>query len=46
MIRLFGRPKNFDTFIPEKNHKSKVKQHARRTRYQSSDFELWKKSAF
>ena len=40
MIRLFGHSKNFDTFIPEKNHKSKVKQHARRTRYQSSDFEL------
>jgi len=40
MIWLFGHSKNFDTFIPEKNHKSKVKQHTRRTRYQSSDFEL------
>ena len=39
MIRLFGCCKNFDTFIPEKNHKTKVKEHARRTRYQSIDFE-------
>jgi len=39
MIRLFGHPKN-DTFIPKKNHKSKVKQHARRTCYQSIDFKL------
>jgi len=39
MIRLFGHAKNFDTFVPEKNHKSKVKEHARRTRYQSIDFE-------
>jgi len=39
MIRLYGCAKNFDTFIPEKNHKSKVKEHAWRTRYQSVDFE-------
>ena len=39
MIRLFGCAKIFDTFIPEKNHKTKVKQHARRTRFQSADFE-------
>jgi len=39
IIRLFGRAKNFDTFVPEKNHKSKVKEHARRTRFQSADFE-------
>jgi len=39
MIRLFGCAKNFDTFIPEKNHKTKVKQHARQTRFQSADFE-------
>ena len=39
MIRLFGCVKNFDTFVPEKNHKSKVKEHARRTRFQSIDFE-------
>jgi len=39
MIWLFGCAKNFDTFVPEKNHKSKVKEHARRTRYQSIDFE-------
>jgi len=39
MIQLFGCAKNFDTFIPEKNHKSKVKEHARRTHYQSIDFE-------
>jgi len=25
MIRLFGCAKNFDTFIPPKNHKTKVK---------------------
>ncbi len=35
MIQLFGFAKDFDTFIPEKNYKSKVKEHARRTRYQS-----------
>jgi len=40
MIWLFGCTKNFDTFIPEKNHKSKVKENARRTHYQSIDFEL------
>jgi len=40
MICLFGRAKNFDTFAPEKNHKSKVKEHARRTRFQSIDFEF------
>jgi len=40
MIWLFGHAKNFDTFIPEKNHKSKVKEHARRTRFQSIDFEF------
>ena len=39
MIRLYSCAKNFDTFIPEKNHKSKVKKHAQRTRYQSVDFE-------
>jgi len=31
--------KKFDTFIPEKIHKSKVKEHTRRTRYQSINFE-------
>jgi len=31
MIQLFGCTKNFDTFIPEKNHKSKVKENPRRT---------------
>jgi len=39
MIWPFGCAKNFDTFVPEKSHKSKVKEHARRTRYQSIDFE-------
>jgi len=39
MIRLFGCAKSFDTFIPEKNHKTKVKQHARQTHFQSIDFE-------
>jgi len=42
MIRLFGCAKNVDTFVAEKNHKSKVKEHARRTRFQSIilNFEL------
>jgi len=40
MIWLFGHAKNFDTFVAEKNHKSKVKEHARRTRFQSIDFEF------
>ena len=39
MIQLFGFAKDFDTFIPEKNYKSKVKEHARRTRYQSIQFD-------
>ncbi len=40
MIWLFGHAKIFDTFVPEKNHKSKVKEHARRTRFQLIDFEF------
>jgi len=39
MICLFGCAKKIDTFIPEKNHKNKVKEHARRTQCQSIDFE-------
>jgi len=39
MIQLFGCAKNSDTFIPEKNHKTKVKQHARQMCFQFADFE-------
>jgi hypothetical protein len=38
-IRIYGSPKHFDTFIPESNHKSKVKVHARRTRFELDAFE-------
>jgi len=41
MIRLLGCARKFDTFIPEKNHKSKVKEHAWRMQYQSVDFGYW-----
>jgi len=38
MICLFGQANIFDTFVPGEKHKSKVKEHARRTRFQSIDF--------
>jgi len=31
MVWLYGCCKNFNTFIPEQNHKAKVKEHAIRT---------------